>query len=91
MAESEEARELTDRAGDLDALANDVEALLNDAKSYITNTMTTWEGPNRNEVEDLLSDYDLDCGTAAEALRTRANNLRTQADSLEDGGGNGGE
>jgi hypothetical protein len=87
---SEESEALVDQAESLEALANDVEALLSGAKSYITNTMTTWEGPNRNEVEDLLSDYDLDCGTAAEALRTRANNLRTDASELENGNGEGG-
>jgi hypothetical protein len=89
MAESEEARALDDQASELDQLAEDVELLLNGAQGYITNTMTTWEGPNRDQVEELLGGYATDCVSAAGALRTRATNLRTQADDLDNGNGGG--
>jgi hypothetical protein len=84
-----EADDLRAQASQLNELADNVESLLDGAKSYITDTMTTWEGPNRNDVEDLLDGYKADCREAATNLRNRATGLGDDADALEEEGENG--
>jgi uncharacterized protein YukE len=76
--------ELRERARQLNNLADDVAALLDDAKGYVRDTMTTWAGPNREEVSGALSSWQTQCGTVAEELRSLATSCENDAQDIED-------
>lgn len=88
-----EVGELEERARQLRSLATDVEGLLTNARSYVSNDMASWEGPNQEEVSGALTSWNTECGTVAEALNGLADSLDTQAEDAreqeeEDDGGN---
>jgi uncharacterized protein YukE len=81
---SERSQELKDRAIALRALADDVEVLLDGANNYITGTMTTWAGPNQEEVSGAVTSWKTECGTVAGELRTLATSCDNEAQDIED-------
>ncbi len=81
---SDESVQLRERADALRALAGDVRELLNSANTYVTGTMTTWAGPNQEEVSGAITSWKTECGTVADQLEALATTCDNDAQDIED-------
>ena len=77
------AQELTTRASALRSLADEIEALPDQVRTFATQTMKDWSGPNADRTRGDLGAWRTKCRTVADILRGEARTCEQKARDLK--------